>query len=171
MRTDGRTDRHYLKVLFFSPDQEYIYMSIPISIISQISPPFWPKLVYLFFPFLEIGIKTCFTPKCWYLRICGQNIIIVIILIFLIYGQKTIFTKWSQNNIIFFIILVFTDLWTKNYSKSYLKITSFSSKCWYFRINGQKTIVKSDLKKTSFYSKCCYLRRCGKQRFFKVFSK
>ena len=24
-------------------------MSIPISIIFQISPPFWPKLVYLFF--------------------------------------------------------------------------------------------------------------------------
>ena len=32
----------------FPPDQEYIYMSVPISIIFQISPPFWPKLVYLF---------------------------------------------------------------------------------------------------------------------------
>ena len=37
-RMDGQT--------FF--DQEFIYMSIPISIIFQISPPFWPKLVYLF---------------------------------------------------------------------------------------------------------------------------
>ena len=40
-RTDGRTDRHFFeKVLFFPPDQEYIYMSIPISIIFQISPRF-----------------------------------------------------------------------------------------------------------------------------------
>ena len=45
-RTDGQT--FFEKVLFFSADQEYIYMSIPISTISQISPPFWPKLVYLF---------------------------------------------------------------------------------------------------------------------------
>ena len=40
-RTDGQTDGQtfFQKVLFFPPDQEYIYMSIPISIISQISPP------------------------------------------------------------------------------------------------------------------------------------
>ena len=46
-RTDGQTC--FEKVLFFSADQEYIYMSIPISTISQISSPFWPKLAYLFF--------------------------------------------------------------------------------------------------------------------------
>ena len=46
----GRTDRQtfFEKVFFFLSDQEYIYVSIPISTISQISPPFWPKLVYLF---------------------------------------------------------------------------------------------------------------------------
>ena len=38
-RTDGQTDI-FKKFNFFSPDQEYIYMSIPISTISQISPPF-----------------------------------------------------------------------------------------------------------------------------------
>ena len=37
-RTDGQT--FFEKVFFFLPDQEYIYMSIPISTISQISPPF-----------------------------------------------------------------------------------------------------------------------------------
>ena len=37
-RTDGQT--FFEKVLFFSADQEYIYMSIPISTISQILPPF-----------------------------------------------------------------------------------------------------------------------------------
>ena len=45
-RTDGQT--FFEKVFFFLADQEYIYMPIPISTISQISPPFWPKLVYLF---------------------------------------------------------------------------------------------------------------------------
>ena len=45
-RTDGQT--FFEKVFFFLADQEYIYMSIPISTIYQISPPFWPKLVYLF---------------------------------------------------------------------------------------------------------------------------
>ena len=45
-RTDGQT--FFEKVFFFLADQEYIYMSIPISTITQISPPFWPKLVYLF---------------------------------------------------------------------------------------------------------------------------
>ena len=34
----GRTDRR--KFSFFLPDQEYIYMGIPISIICQISPPY-----------------------------------------------------------------------------------------------------------------------------------
>ena len=49
-RSDGRTDGQtfFEKVFFFLADQEYIYMSIPISTISQISPPFWPKLAYLF---------------------------------------------------------------------------------------------------------------------------
>ena len=32
-QTDGQT--FFEKVIFFSPDQEYIYMSIPISSISQ----------------------------------------------------------------------------------------------------------------------------------------
>ena len=45
-RTDGQ--RFFEKALFFPPDQEYIYMSIPISIIFKISPPFWPKFVSLF---------------------------------------------------------------------------------------------------------------------------
>ena len=53
-QTDGQT--FFEKVFFFLPDQEYIYMSIPLSTISQISPPFWPKLVYLFFP-VEMGMK------------------------------------------------------------------------------------------------------------------
>ena len=63
-RTDGRTDRQtffekvffFLLFFFFLPDQEYIYLSISISIIFQISPPFWRKLVYLF-SILEIGMK------------------------------------------------------------------------------------------------------------------
>ena len=45
MRTDGRSDIFW-KSFIFSPDQEYIYTSIPIS--TPISLPFWPKLVYLF---------------------------------------------------------------------------------------------------------------------------
>ena len=44
-QTDERTDKQtfFQKVLFLLPDQEYIFMSIPILIISPIS--------------LEIGIK------------------------------------------------------------------------------------------------------------------
>ena len=56
-RTDGRT--FFEKVSLFLPDQEYIYMSIPIFIISPISAPmtyFWPTLVYLF-SILEIGLN------------------------------------------------------------------------------------------------------------------
>ena len=45
-QTDGRTDIFQKS---FLTDQEYIYMSIPISITFQISLIFWPKLVYLFF--------------------------------------------------------------------------------------------------------------------------
>ena len=60
-RTDGQTFLE--KVLFFSDDQGYIYMSIPISTISQISPPFWPKLVYLFIPIgkkvTNFGLNGC----------------------------------------------------------------------------------------------------------------
>ena len=48
--------------------------------------------------------------------------------------------------------------------QSDLKITQFSSKCWYFSIDDQKTcfipkkaISKSDLNKTSFFSKCGYV--------------
>ena len=37
MRTDRRP--FFEKVLFFLPDQEYIYMSLPISIISEIPYP------------------------------------------------------------------------------------------------------------------------------------
>ena len=47
-RTDGRTDRQ----IFF----EKVFLSLPISIIFQISPKFRPKLVYLFFP-VEMGMK------------------------------------------------------------------------------------------------------------------
>ena len=39
-RTDGRTDRHFLKKFYFFLMIKSIYMSIPISTISQISPPF-----------------------------------------------------------------------------------------------------------------------------------
>ena len=45
-RTDGQT--FFEKVFFFLADQEYIYMSIPISTISQILPPFWPKYTFFF---------------------------------------------------------------------------------------------------------------------------
>ena len=40
--TDGQTDEEifFQKVLFLLSDPEYIYMSMPILIISQISPPF-----------------------------------------------------------------------------------------------------------------------------------
>ena len=62
-RTDGQI--FFEKVFFFL--QEYIYMSIPISIIFQISPSFWPKLVYLFFQWKwvwngEIGIYSRARP-------------------------------------------------------------------------------------------------------------
>ena len=30
------------------------------------------------------------------------------------YGQKTIFSTWSQNNVLFLEILIFTNIWTKN---------------------------------------------------------
>ena len=67
-RTDGQT--FFEKVLSFPPDKEYTYISIPISIIFQISPPmtyYWPKLVYLFFSILEIGMKIQMinSPQVW----------------------------------------------------------------------------------------------------------
>ena len=43
----GRTDI-FRKSFRFSCWSIFMYISIPISTISQISPPFWPKLVYLF---------------------------------------------------------------------------------------------------------------------------
>ena len=56
-RTDGLTDgqKFFENVLFFPPDQEYIYMSIPISIISQISLPV-TKVSIPFFCILKIGM-------------------------------------------------------------------------------------------------------------------
>ena len=53
-RTDGQT--FFEKVLFFPPDQEYIYMSIPISIIFQIALP-CDQSQYTFFSILEMGMK------------------------------------------------------------------------------------------------------------------
>ena len=54
---DGQT--FFEKVLFFPPDQEYIYICIPISIISQISHPV--TKVSIAFSILKICIK--FTGK------------------------------------------------------------------------------------------------------------
>ena len=49
MRTDGQTDIFWKSFIFFLVIKNiYTYMSIPISTISQISAPFWPKLVYLY---------------------------------------------------------------------------------------------------------------------------
>ena len=55
----GRTDRHFSKKYSFLLliKNICIYMSIPISIIFQISPRFWQKLVY-FFSILKIFMKS-----------------------------------------------------------------------------------------------------------------
>ena len=64
---DGQTDRQtgrrtnghifFQKAFFFLRDQEYIFMSIPISNICQISLPF-DQSWCIFFSLLQIGMKT-----------------------------------------------------------------------------------------------------------------
>ena len=52
-------------------------------------------------PFFQIHRKkTLLSSICWYFRI---------------YEQKTIISKWSQNNIVFIEMLIILDILTKNY--------------------------------------------------------
>ena len=53
--------------------------------------------------------KTSFSSKCWYFRINGQ---------------KTTFSKWSQNNVIFLEMLIFFEIWAKNYFLKIMKLGS-----------------------------------------------
>ena len=105
-RTDGRTDGQtfFEKVFVFLPDQEFIYMSKPISIIFQISPPFWPKLVYLF----SYGNGY---EKWSQKRPFSRNVYI--------FGnmyKKRLFQSDLKITIFYWYkVLIFADLWTKKY--------------------------------------------------------
>ena len=84
-----------------------------------------------------------------------------LVLMFRRYGQKTIFSKWSQNNVIVLEMLILLVIWTKNYFfngiqrkwpfpwililmgiwvkndfSKWSQNNVISSKCWYLRIYG-----------------------------------
>ena len=103
-------------------------------------------------------------------------------------GQKTIFKSdlsgrgfsWNVDlkKVLYLDMLIFTEksMGYQNYVKKcgvrrffnifgymgtkweWSKKMSFFSKCWYFWIYGQKTILKSDINIKIFYSKYWYLR-------------
>ena len=118
-----------------------------------------------------------FSSKCWFFWTYGQKQFFQRDLkksnfslnfdIFEDMEKKITFSKWSQNNFIFLEMLIRTDLWTKLFliSKNvvYSEIliftetcifairsqrTSLLSKCWLFRIYGQKTMFRTDVKIT-----------------------
>ena len=110
--------------------------------------------------------KTSFSSIYWYFWIYEQNTIFKCELkkrpfsrnvdIF-IYGQKTTFSKWSQNNVIFLEILIFTgkktsfqndlkkrvysemlivtEIWTKNhFSKKSQDISGYMDVIWFLKM-------------------------------------
>ena len=83
---------------------------------------------------------------------------------FRIYGQKTTFPKWSQNNVCLLEILIFLGIWTKNYFFKGIKNTFLfdfdifgdMGKKDFFRYIDKKRLFQSDLKLTSVSSKYWY---------------
>ena len=131
---------------------------------------------------------TWFTSKCWYLRKYGHKAIfskwsqktffLSICWYFRIYWQKTTFLKRSPNNVIIVEMLIFMDLWTKNYGfKMFSKqtkiliYTKIRTKYDFF-LNDLKNIFKSALKKPAF-CQTVYIFECiSKNRtFFKIILK
>ena len=116
--------------------------------------------------FLDIGTKTVFTQ--WFKKSFFSNVDIGQRSIF--YVQKWVFSKWSQNKVLFLAMLFFSICIFSEISTT--EKTSFSSKCGYLRKYEQKTILFKWSAKTSFSSKCWhYLDVGAKNNFFIEFWK
>ena len=111
---DGQT--FFQKNFFFLPDQEYIYMSIPISIIFQIPPPFWPKLVYLFSS--GNGYENHYNYEGW-----------------LLITSKFSFVIWIMwLMMLVWMVVLLTMMWFFN-MKFASSCTAIRSCCYYFQLS------------------------------------
>ena len=91
-----------------------------------------------------------------------ENILFLEMLIFSKIWAKTIYLKWSQENILFFEMLIFSKIWARTIFQSDLKITSFSRNVDIFLHIAKKQFFQRKL----FFSNIDIFENMGKKRFF-----
>ena len=89
-------------------------------------------------------------------------------------GQKTTFSKWSQNNLIFLEMLTLLVMWSKNCFFKEISRKSLEFWYWYFQIDLEKNVwTKNDLFKIFFKKTWFFLifGDMGKNDFLKWYQK
>ena len=71
---------------------------------------------------------------------------------------KIFFPKWYQNNVVFFKMLIFSQLCVSHYFKKWFKKSLFSRNVDIFGYMDKKRLFQSDLEITLLSSKCWYFQ-------------